>query len=104
RSGGGCDFDGSSPARLELRVVHHKSPVNSCPGNHAEPHETSRPAQSLRCSSAVLTARENETNTSGFTTVLKAGAAGVFAQFQPARRTHCEAVLFIETLGPLPAA
>jgi hypothetical protein len=46
-------------------------------------------AQSLRCSWAVLTARENETDTSGFTTVLKAGAAGIFAQFQLARRTHC---------------
>jgi hypothetical protein len=49
--------------------------------NHAEPHETSRPAQSLRCSWTVLTARENETNTSGFTTVLKAAAAVLFANF-----------------------
>jgi hypothetical protein len=44
--------------------------------NHAEPHETSRPAQGLRCSWTVLTARENETNTSGFTTVLETGLAG----------------------------
>ena len=82
-------FRGPSPARLEPRVVHHGSPVTSRPGNHAEPHETSRPAQSLRCSWTVLTARENETNTSGFTTVLKVGAAGDFAQFQLAKRTHC---------------
>src|ERR1700756_1093538 len=77
----GCDFAGSAPARLEPRVVQHGSPVTSRPVNHAEPHETSRPAQGLRCSCAVLTARENETNTSGLTTVLKVGAAGAFAQF-----------------------
>jgi hypothetical protein len=81
RCGGGCDFDGSSPARLEPRVVQHGSPVTSRPVNHAEPHETSRPAQSLRCSWTVLTARENETNTSGLYHGFGNVGAVVFAQF-----------------------
>src|SRR5262245_20431055 len=58
-----------------------QSAVTSRPGNHADPHETSRPAQSLRCRWAVPTARENETDTSGFTTVLKPGRRGSSPNF-----------------------